>query len=84
MSQIKDIKLHCILNSKGKTTIWADVILLNNIIGHVAVSGQIKTGSLCRTNRDSKYNQLFSIEERVSLPFSTKKHIKCEKENKKN
>ena len=35
-------------------------------------SGQIKTGSLCRTDRTAKYNQLLRIEEFISgdVPMS--------------
>ena len=32
--------------------------------------GQIKTGSLCRSDRVAKYNQLLRIEEESSLPFA--------------
>ena len=32
--------------------------------------GQIKTGSLCRTDRVAKYNQLLRINELVSLPYA--------------
>ncbi|MCX7118193.1 MAG: phosphopyruvate hydratase [Legionellales bacterium] len=32
--------------------------------------GQIKTGSLCRTDRMCKYNQLLRINERVVLPYA--------------
>lgn len=32
--------------------------------------GQIKTGSLCRTDRIAKYNQLLRINELVSLPYA--------------
>lgn len=34
--------------------------------------GQIKTGSLCRTNRTAKYNQLLRIQELASLPYAGK------------
>lgn len=34
--------------------------------------GQIKTGSLCRTDRVAKYNQLLRINELVSLPYAGK------------
>ena len=34
--------------------------------------GQIKTGSLCRTDRTAKYNQLLRINEQVSLPYAGK------------
>lgn len=33
--------------------------------------GQIKTGSLCRSDRVAKYNQLLRIEEMSSLPYRT-------------
>lgn len=66
----------------------------NNIISHrsgetedvtisdVAVAtnaGQIKTGSLCRTDRTSKYNQLLRIEEELgdSALYAGKKIFKC-------
>ncbi|HVT62034.1 MAG TPA: phosphopyruvate hydratase [Legionellaceae bacterium] len=33
--------------------------------------GQIKTGSLCRSDRVAKYNQLLRIAEQMSLPYAT-------------
>jgi enolase len=38
--------------------------------------GQIKTGSLCRTDRVAKYNQLLRINEMASLPYAGKDIIK--------
>lgn len=38
--------------------------------------GQIKTGSLCRTDRVAKYNQLLRINELVTLPYAGKKIFK--------
>lgn len=35
-------------------------------------SGQIKTGSLCRTDRIAKYNQLLRINELAALPYAGK------------
>ena len=32
--------------------------------------GQIKTGSLCRTDRVAKYNQLLRISEMTGLPYA--------------
>jgi len=32
-------------------------------------AGQIKTGSLCRTDRTAKYNQLLRLEEHLKLPY---------------
>lgn len=39
-------------------------------------SGQIKTGSLCRTDRTAKYNQLLRINELADLPYSGKELFK--------
>ena len=36
--------------------------------------GQIKTGSLCRTDRVAKYNQLLRINELCKLPFAKPFH----------
>jgi len=33
-------------------------------------AGQIKTGSLCRSDRTSKYNQLLRLEEELRLPYA--------------
>lgn len=44
----------------------------DSFIADLAVAtgcGQIKTGSLCRTDRLAKYNQLLRINESVSLPY---------------
>ena len=55
----------------------------NTIISDLAVAtnaGQIKTGSLCRTDRTAKYNQLLRINE--SLPdcmYAQKNYLGCEK-----
>lgn len=38
--------------------------------------GQIKTGSLCRTDRVAKYNQLLRIQELASLPYAGKSVLK--------
>jgi enolase len=38
----------------------------DNTISHIAIAtnaGQIKTGSLCRSDRTAKYNELIRIEE---------------------
>ncbi len=47
----------------------------DSFIADLAVAtgcGQIKTGSLCRTDRIAKYNQLLRISELVSLPYAGK------------
>ena len=55
----------------------------NTFISDLAVasnSGQIKTGSLCRTDRTAKYNQLLRIDEseNFSLQYANKKYLGCE------
>ena len=49
-----------ISNRSGETedTTIADIAVATN-------AGQIKTGSLCRTDRVAKYNQLLRIEEEL-------------------
>ena len=52
----------------------------------VAVNaGQIKTGSLCRTDRTAKYNQLLRIENELSTKacYATKKYLGCIRKEKK-
>lgn len=47
----------------------------DSFIADLAVAsgcGQIKTGSLCRTDRIAKYNQLLRINENISLPYAGK------------
>jgi enolase len=39
--------------------------------------GQIKTGSVCRTDRVAKYNQLLRIQESTSLPFAGRDVVLC-------
>jgi len=54
----------------------------DTIIADLAVAcnaGQIKTGSLCRTDRTAKYNQLLRINESSNIPFANLNYIKCEK-----
>jgi len=48
--------------------------------------GQIKTGSLCRTDRTAKYNQLLRIEELFgkNATYATNKVLGCEKEKNNN
>ena len=51
----------------------------------VAVSaGQIKTGSLCRTDRTAKYNQLLRIEHFLdkNVKYTTKETLGCKEEEK--
>ena len=47
-------------------------------------SGQIKTGSLCRTDRTAKYNQLLRIEECIkpNTSFSKMNYLGCQEEKK--
>ena len=66
----------------------------NTFIADLAVAtnaGQIKTGSLCRTDRTAKYNRLLRIEEHHNLciantnskiKYANRKYLGCEKINK--
>ena len=55
----------------------------NTFIADLAVAtnaGQIKTGSLCRTDRTAKYNQLLRINEiMLGCPYANKNYLGCEK-----
>ena len=45
----------------------------DSFIADLAVAtgaGQIKTGSLCRSDRVSKYNQLLRIADQLTLPYA--------------
>lgn len=56
---------HCIISHRSGET-------EDNFIADLAVAtgcGQIKTGSLCRTDRVAKYNQLLRINELASLSY---------------
>jgi enolase len=51
----------------------------DSFIADLAVAtgcGQIKTGSLCRTDRVSKYNQLLRIAENQTIPYAGKSILK--------
>ena len=51
----------------------------------MAVSaGQIKTGSVCRTDRTAKYNQLLRIEHSLNqnVKYTTRETLGCKKEEK--
>ncbi len=57
---------HCVISHRsGETedTFIADLAVASGC-------GQIKTGSLCRTDRVAKYNQLLRIHELSSIPFA--------------
>ena len=61
----------CIMSHRsGETedTFIADLAVATNC-------GQIKTGSLCRTDRVAKYNQLLRIQEVAHLPYAGKSYI---------
>lgn len=65
-------RYHCIVSHRsGETedTFIADLAVASGC-------GQIKTGSLCRTDRVAKYNQLLRINEMVSLPYAGKTILK--------
>lgn len=63
---------HCVMSHRSGET-------EDTFIADLAVAtgcGQIKTGSLCRTDRIAKYNQLLRINEMASLPYAGKSILK--------
>lgn len=58
---------HCVLSHRSGETEDAFIADLAVATG----AGQIKTGSLCRTDRVAKYNQLLRINELQVLPYAT-------------
>ena len=63
---------HCVMSHRSGET-------EDSFIADLAVAtgcGQIKTGSLCRTDRTAKYNQLLRINEEASLPYAGKAVLK--------
>lgn len=59
---------HCVISHRSGET-------EDTFIADLAVAtgcGQIKTGSLCRSDRVAKYNQLLRINELASLPYAGK------------
>lgn len=60
---------HCVMSHRSGET-------EDTFIADLAVAtgcGQIKTGSLCRTDRVAKYNQLLRIQELAQLPYYGRK-----------
>ena len=55
--------LSCHRSGESEDTFIADLAVGTH-------AGQIKTGSLCRSDRVSKYNQLIRIEEKISPTIS--------------
>ncbi|RUR10560.1 phosphopyruvate hydratase [Legionella sp. km772] len=63
---------HCVMSHRSGET-------EDSFIADLAVAtgcGQIKTGSLCRTDRTAKYNQLLRINEEANLPYAGKSILK--------
>ena len=63
---------HCVMSHRSGET-------EDSFIADLAVAtgcGQIKTGSLCRTDRTAKYNQLLRINEEASLIYAGKTVLK--------
>ena len=59
-------KYHCVISHRSGETedsFIADLVVATGC-------GQIKTGSLCRTDRIAKYNQLLRINEIAKLPYA--------------
>lgn len=63
---------HCVMSHRSGETEDAFIADLAVATG----CGQIKTGSLCRTDRVAKYNQLLRIYEISSLPYAGKSILK--------
>lgn len=63
MSKIVLIRAVEILDSRGNPTLQVSVHTDRNVVGTNA--GQIKTGSLSRSDRISKYNRLLTIEDEL-------------------
>ncbi len=57
---------HCVISHRSGETEDTFIADLSVATG----CGQIKTGSLCRTDRVAKYNQLLRINEVASLPYA--------------
>jgi enolase len=63
---------HCVMSHRSGET-------EDTFIADLAVAtgcGQIKTGSLCRTDRIAKYNQLLRINEIAALPYAGRSILK--------
>ncbi|CAL4043349.1 Enolase [Buchnera aphidicola (Tetraneura ulmi)] len=76
----KKFKYTTIISHRSGET--EDTFISDLSVGTAA--GQIKTGSMCRTERTSKYNQLIRIEEKIGTkkaPFFGLKEIKKYKKN---
>jgi len=75
MQLANDHGYHCVMSHRSGET-------EDPFIADLAVAtgcGQIKTGSLCRTDRVAKYNQLLRINEISSLPYAGKTILKVAK-----
>lgn len=57
---------HCMVSHRSGET--EDSFIADLAVGTNA--GQIKTGSLCRSDRTAKYNQLLRLEEELKLPYA--------------
>lgn len=57
---------NCMISHRSGET--EDTFIADLAVGTNA--GQIKTGSLCRTDRTAKYNQLLRLEEELKLPYA--------------
>ncbi|MDP3704696.1 MAG: phosphopyruvate hydratase [Legionellaceae bacterium] len=72
MRLAEDNGYHCVMSHRSGETEDAFIADLAVATG----CGQIKTGSLCRTDRVAKYNQLLRIYETSSLPYAGKRILK--------
>ena len=62
---------NCIISHRSGET--EDVTIADMSVG--TSSGQIKTGSLSRSDRVAKYNQLLRIEEQIGKSFFNKNNV---------
>jgi enolase len=66
MRMAKKNTYHCMVSHRSGET--EDSFIADLAVGTGA--GQIKTGSLCRSDRTAKYNQLLRLEEQLHLPYA--------------
>lgn len=64
-------RMQCMVSHRSGET--EDTFIADLAVGTGA--GQIKTGSLSRTDRTAKYNQLLRLEESLKLPYAGRKEL---------
>ena len=81
INKAKKNKLNTIISHRSGET--EDTTIADLAVATAA--GQIKTGSLCRTDRTAKYNQLLRIEKKLgeNAKYATRTIMKCQEKEKK-